>query len=208
MPRPSVDLTGKQFGRIIVLRKGERRGHNQLWECRCECGNIIRLRADHLQRGESRSCGCRQGFFKHGHAMTSGASPEYISWMNMRKRCYDTKHESYPDYGGAGIVVCERWRNDFAAFLADMGLKPTPRHTIERIDGTKGYSPENCKWATQAEQNRNTSQNRNITIDGRTQCLADWAKEKGRKLATIHYRVNRGMTFEDAILTPIRRAAR
>lgn len=108
----------------------------------------------------------------------------------MRSRCSNPSNASWRYYGARGITVCDRWRLSFAAFLADMGPKPTPRHQIDRKDGTLGYFPSNCRWATPKEQvcNRHTY-NRNLTHDGRTQCVQAWADETGIPSATIHSRL-------------------
>lgn len=91
---------------------------------------------------------------KHGHTLKGKYSPTYISWKAMRQRCRDPKYWQYSDYGARGIAVCERWRDSFANFLADMGERPAGR-TLDRIDNSRGYEPENCRWATSEEQNQN-----------------------------------------------------
>jgi hypothetical protein len=108
----------------------------------------------------------------HGDCVGGKRSPEYISWRNMLKRCHNVNDTAYHSYGGRGIRVCARWRKSYAAFLADMGRKPTPRHTIDRKDVDKGYTPSNCRWATYAEQNANK---RNSRYDA-----ASWATHGGK----------------------------
>jgi hypothetical protein len=92
--------------------------------------------------------------FKHG-AASAKATPEYNSWRNMKARCHNPSHNRYHDYGGRGITVCDKWSDSFAVFLEDMGEKPTPTHSIDRIDNEGSYKPDNCRWATPTEQNRN-----------------------------------------------------
>lgn len=125
-------------------------------------------------------------------------SPEYKAWSNMHSRTRNTKLREYKYYGGKGIKVCERWKT-FKSFYLDMGDKPTSKHTLERIDINKDYSPENCKWATWEEQQKNTSRSRKITLNGKTQILNDWCKELDVPLATIMWRVQNGMSYEDAL---------
>jgi hypothetical protein len=120
----------------------------------------------------------------------------------MIHRCHDERCASYRRYGGRGISVCSRWLNDFWAFAADMGPKPTPAHTIERIANGGDYTPANCRWATIAEQTRNRRANRHITAFGRTQILTDWAKEVGLSPMAIYDRLKRGWTAENAIGAP------
>lgn len=115
---------------------------------------------------------------------------EYRSWKMMRSRCTNPNDPAYHNYGERGIRVCDRW-DDYGAFLLDMGRRPTPAHTLERIDNSKGYSPENCRWATRAEQLRNRRNNRNVTHNGTTMCVADWSTKTGIPKSTLRYRLRR-----------------
>lgn len=161
MPR-LIDLSGKVFGRLTVIREDGRDKHGQkLWLCKCECGNETHVRTGNLRSGGTSSCGClaselssnrmKKRLIKHGRTNT----PEYKTWQSMKSRCYNPKFPYYSDYGGRGIEVCNRWNESFKNFLDDMGEKPTPDYTIERIDNDKGYFPDNCVWASKTAQSRN-----------------------------------------------------
>lgn len=146
------------------------------WCCKCDCGNEVLVVSIYLLNGDTKSCGCLKYRIVHGCAKVGQLTPEYRVWHNMKTRCCDSKTEEYPQYGGRGIIVCERWKNSFVEFLKDMGLRPTSKHTIERIDNNGSYSPENCKWATYEEQNRNKRNNHLITYEGKTLCLTEWSE--------------------------------
>ena len=146
MGRPIIDITGRRFGRLTVLRRAgmnTNAGH-ALWKCECSCGNVKVVDGQHLRNGHTQSCGCLhqertgQRFLKHGGSYTL----EHASWRAMRQRCSNPKHPAYPEYAGRGITVCERWQNSFEAFFEDMGPKPSPKHSIDRIDGDLGYFPQ------------------------------------------------------------------
>jgi hypothetical protein len=127
-------------------------------------------------------------------------TPEYRNWAGMKSRCYNTRSPGYDLYGGRGIEVCVRW-HEFINFFADMGQRPTPGHSIDRIDGSKGYSPSNCRWATDAEQARNTTRNVKATIDGVTKTLSEWARYAQLDNTTIGYRWRKGLRGE-ALVAP------
>jgi hypothetical protein len=135
------------------------------------------------------------------HGASVDYRPEHLVWFNMLARCYNPEIPAYGNYGGRGITVCERWRNSFLAFLEDMGKRPAPRHTIERIDNDLGYSPENCTWATWKQQSRNGRRNRLITFCGRTKCLTDWATEIGISYQTLSFRLKH-WDLDKALTTP------
>ena len=132
------------------------------------------------------------------HRMTG--TPEYMAWSHMKRRCYNKKCDDYPNYGGAGIKVCDEWLNNFSAFYQDMGPRPTSKHSVDRRDGTLGYDKENCHWATKEQQ----SQNRPefvipLAYDGRTQTIAEWARESGIHPQTLYNRHNAGWPVERII---------
>lgn len=127
--------------------------------------------------------------------------PLYSVWQGMKRRCDNPNFPHYANYGGRGIRVCDRWKHDFQAFLQDMGDKPSPLHTIDRIDPNGHYAPENCRWATRKEQSRNIRNNRYVEIDGQRHLAADIAEKIGVKADTIIERVQRGLSI-DAVLSP------
>lgn len=202
--RPYRDLTGQVFSQLTVIKFAYRKKHI-FWECLCSCGNTTYYSTGDLYRGRTVSCGCyrKNRNLKHGHARKKQISKEYTSWYDMKRRCCDPNQSKYYLYGGKGIKVCDRWLHSFENFLADMGLKPTPKHSIERLDASKDYEPINCVWATVAEQNRNKSTNRRITFNGETLCLKDWSVRLNIPYMTLSKRLTR-WPLEQAMTEPIR----
>ena len=147
-----IDLTGQRFGRLIIIKSKDR---SIIYECLCDCGNIKNINGHSLKRGRTKSCGCLQReltkkrFTKHGMCGTL----TYRTWQMMIQRCTNPKFNSYPDYGGRGIEVCEEWLV-FEKFFKDMGER-IKGSSIDRIKNHLGYSKDNCRWATQSIQNRN-----------------------------------------------------
>ena len=144
--------------------------------------------------------------FKHGECSGGGRtrSVEWIAWASMRWRCYNPRHKHFKHYGGRGITVCERWlgKDGYDHFLTDMGRRPGPRLSLDRIDNSKGYSPDNCRWATPAEQNGNRRNGFEVEIGGETHSLSGWARIKGMKRGTVIGRYNAGVRGE-ALLAPM-----
>jgi hypothetical protein len=139
---------------------------------------------------------------KHGMCYT----PTYRSWQNMKRRCYDTNNNRYKYYGGRGISVCDRWLESFANFYADMGKKPSPKHTIERKRTDGNYEPSNCAWATRAEQNRNYGRNVRVELGGDVVIAQDADASIGLRKGTVARRMKRGWTATQATSCPLVRS--
>jgi hypothetical protein len=200
-----IDISGRVFSRLTVLKyDGDSR-----WLCVCVCGNTRRVRKPDLNNGNTVSCGCyaksRLGIAttKHGHQRIGNRTPEYMAWRHMKSRCYNPNIHNYHNYGGRGIIVCERWINSFENFLEDMGVRPSERHSVDRYPDKNGnYEPTNCRWATKKEQSRNLRTNRWIEYNGDRRILSDWAydlrvcvsnlsrmiKKSGESLAIQYYK--------------------
>ncbi|KKK84731.1 hypothetical protein LCGC14_2780380 [marine sediment metagenome] len=200
-----IDLTGERFGRLIVIKRvqNDKQGGAQ-FVCKCICGKEKIVGGSDLRDGNTKSCGClynEGNNYKHGHKKKNQPSKTYQSWQSMIRRCTDSNDIKYSIYGGRGITVCNRWRK-FENFLEDMGEVPKDRQ-IDRIDNNKGYCKSNCRWATRKEQARNKRNNRLITHDGKTQCIAEWAEEFDINYQILWDRLCRyNWPIEKALTTP------
>ncbi|MGB1272517.1 MAG: AP2 domain-containing protein, partial [Endozoicomonas sp.] len=159
------DITGLKVNRLTAVSFSHRNTQGQrLWLCRCDCGADTYSTVGALKRGHKKSCGClkielfKKNATKHGMSGTG----EYSIWEHVIQRCTNPNNDRYSKYGGRGIKVCKRWMS-FESFIFDMGPRPTQKHSIDRIDNNKGYSPSNCKWSTHTEQARNTGMFKNNT---------------------------------------------
>lgn len=179
-----IDLTGQKFGMVNVLAFVEESGGSnkqKMWRCRCDCG-VEKIIYGSTLRGGIKSCGCLKTT-THGHTRTR----TYRSWEAMKYRCNNPNSTAYSRYGGRGIKVCDRWMESYENFLADMGICPNDR-TLERVDNNKGYSPENCKWATKYEQDRNKRSSIKIEANGAIFNLKDAATMYGLHPSLIKQR--------------------
>jgi hypothetical protein len=136
----------------------------------------------------------------------SGAStPEYNTWKNIKARCHNPKNKYYKWYGARDIFVCDEWKNDFGVFLSNMGRRPAPEYSIDRIDNNKGYSPDNCRWATRRQQSRNRSSSKVLEFSYMHKNQVDWASEFGLHKETLASRLKAGWSINDALTRPPRR---
>lgn len=201
MRRPTIELIGQRFGKLLVERPIRRDAKHAYFECKCDCGSTHVASAAHLRAGGVKSCGCARGahismaITKHGHAKT----PTWRIWVGMRSRCQKSYDSMYSLYGARGISVCERWQS-FENFLSDMGERP-PGHSLDRIDSNGNYSPENCRWASPTQQVRNRRNTTLVTYQGRTIPLAEAAELSGLPINLIRLRLRRNWP-QDRLFIP------
>ena len=171
--------------------------------CKCACGTEREVLGFDIRSGKSKGCGCTKkerianigkANRKHGYA----DSPTQTSWVEMKRRCYAVHRKEYPNYGGRGITVCERWLNSFENFLEDMGERPAG-YTLERINNDGNYCPENCKWIARREQERNKRTNSVHDFNGRRMSVVEAAEMFGLKPGTIYQRLRRGWSPDKSI---------
>jgi hypothetical protein len=200
----ALSLIGKKYNRLTVISGSHTLKNRKHWVCECECGNKKIVSGNNLKSGQVKSCGCLRNenlklkLLKHGMS----ESQVYNIYCKMLSRCNNLKDKAYPSYGGRGIKVCERWLN-FENFYLDMGERPAPEYSIDRIDNNKGYSPDNCRYATPTQQARNTRRNRIINIDGVKKPLCEWLEIMGLSLSAFQKRLIRGWDENKAITTKI-----
>lgn len=203
----ALNLLGERFGRLVVVERGPLNRHRKAtWRCQCDCGRETVSVAGNLRSGRSTSCGCRTKERTSEVSSTHGmsATREYRIWSGMIDRCRRRRRKDFAHYGGRGIRVCERWQNSFEAFFADMGPRPSPAHSIDRIENEGDYEPDNCRWATKREQLNNTRRSRFVAFRGERMSVADAARAAGA-VAPAHccaHRLDRGWSVESAVMTP------
>lgn len=191
--RKAEDIVGQEFGRWrVISRVPNRPGRRDaIWRCRCACGQERDIPAFTLRGGNSQSCGClRDEVTKRTHT-THGQHMDsiYKVWTAIIQRCTNEKCLAYPNYGGRGIKISLEFRNSFETFRDYIGPRPSLDHSIDRIDNSGHYEKGNIRWATRVEQNRNKRTNRVISFQGKTLCLADWAKILDVGNGTLRYRI-------------------
>lgn len=196
------DLLGQKVGRWTVVKfLYHKRPHNYML-CRCQCGKEGVVTSNHLRKRRSLSCGCLRREARNAIKYWAAGTPEYSVWRGICRRC-GNPDPRYKYYNGRGIEVCQEWRNNFDVFYRDMGPRPTAAHTIERKDNYKGYSPDNCVWATRIQQARNRRNQLWVTFKGQTLSLAEWAERLGLNYARVHQRIRTlGWDHAKALTTP------
>lgn len=207
MPKGVFELipVGATFSRWTVTGPPFRR-RDLLYPCRCDCGTKRHVRAGQLRNGESSSCGCfhREMMTRRGTTHGGSTTPEYRAWGAMKERCYVPEHKEFKNYGARGITVCDEWRDSFAAFLRDVGYKPTATHSLDRIDNNGHYERGNVRWATKVDQSLNRRPVRRYRHDGQTLTIREWAERTGLKHATLRMRIVRlGWNVDRALTEPL-----
>lgn len=202
------DLTGQKFNHLTVIEYiGQRKGRT-MWRCQCDCGNEIEVDSSSLKSGNTTACGCRQSI-GWGNGKTHGKirTRIYRIWRGMKDRCTNPNNPYYKNYGGRGITVCKEWKDNFQAFY-DWAIANgyADDLTIDRIENNGNYEPSNCRWVDRFEQMSNTRSNRNIEYKGKTQTLAQWARELNFPYYILDGRINNyGWSVEKAFETPIQK---
>lgn len=198
------DLSGKKINAITVIAFSRRvrasgKAPKIMWLCKCDCGREIEINGAMLHTG-LKNCGCginRKFRTKHGLSK----HPIYRSWLEMRRRCLSKNDIAYPNWGGKGITICERWSN-FALFYEDMIPTWKAGLSLGRINNHRGYSPANCRWETDKEQNNNTSNNRIIKIGSEEKTMTQWLEFYGITANCFYNRMKRGMPEDQAMSWP------
>lgn len=197
-----IDLTGQRFGRLTVIEYVGTVNQKAKWLCKCDCGNEKIVSTKCLRNGETKSCGCyhkdRASVANLTHGKTN--SRLYITWNNIKNRCYRTSRKDYKNYGGRGITVCEEWRNSFQAFY-EWAMANGYREdlTIDRINVNGNYEPSNCRWVDLKTQANNTRRNHYITYKGETHTIAEWSDITGISIAALVHRIERGWSVEEML---------
>lgn len=200
-----IDLTGQKFGRLTVIERAKNAKYSSVrWLCQCDCGQQTVVTAGNLKNNHTRSCGCLRRdinskiHYIHGYSHSKNKRNEiYTIWKDIVKRCNNSNCNNYENYGGRGIRICNKWLK-FINFLEDMGERPRGM-SVDRINNDGDYCPENCKWSTRKEQNRNSRHNVLITINNKTRCLSEWCEFYQLPYQKVYGRLYRGWIPEEAL---------
>lgn len=218
MPQKIEYLVGQSLGNCIYLgcdhylKYGSQKQRAATFKC--QCGKEFIAILNKVKRYHTKSCGCIKDKniselnLKHGHAKVGKVIPEFNIWWAMISRCNNIKNKAFKNYGGKGVKVCDRWANSFENFYADMGNRPTNKHTLDRFPNKYGnYEPANCRWATMKEQQNNRTNNLLIEYNGDKKTLSEWSEILKFNYATIYNRIKVGWSIERAFETPILKIA-
>ena len=195
-------MTGNKYGRLSVLQRSTT--DKRKWCCVCDCGSHKEVFATHISRGNTKSCGCfarevtakrNVSNAKHGKWRTR----EFIMWMGMIQRCTDQNSDKWRRYGGRGIRVCKEWMDSFEVFLSFMGERPSPIHSLDRIDNERGYEPGNVRWATPREQANNRSNTIFVLVDGEQIPISIFADKCELSTRQIMRRIAKGVSAIDLL---------
>jgi hypothetical protein len=205
-----LNMEGLQFARWTVIERGENDSEGRVrWICKCVCGNTGLVLGKLLRNSHSRSCGCllkdwlSATYTTHGHSKGAKGhtkrSSEYNIWADIKQRCRNKDDKGYPNYGGRGIKMCDEWYNSFELFLKDVGVRPSPEHSLDRINNDGDYEPSNCRWATRDVQSRNKRTNIWVEHNGQRMIITDWAIYFGISIRKFNNGIKKGKTHEEVV---------
>ncbi len=196
------NISGQRFGHLTALDVFEKRGKRKYWRVCCDCGHEKMVLFDNLVSGGTKSCGCMKSQLLLSNKTTHGLTKtrEYVAWASARSRCYRVKGHSYKNHGGRGIVMCDRWLNDFSAFFSDMGPRPSRKHSLDRINNDGNYEPGNCRWALGVVQHNNKRSNVRVKLYGQDMTIAQFATRISVPTSSVFaYLRYKGMSPEDIL---------
>lgn len=205
----AYDLIGRRYGQLFVKERLQTDSHGERkWLCICDCGNIHEATSYNLVHGKTTKCPSCWRKISAEKKMIHGQEPKHLfnCYVNMKTRCYNKNYYLFKHYGGKGITVCDDWLgkygfNNFRKWAFENGYNDDL--SIDRIDNSKSYCPENCRWVTMTIQQNNRTNNRMLTVNGITDTMANWSKRSGINYATIQQRLSRGWSVEDAVTIKI-----
>lgn len=201
MSNSRLEISGKRFGKVRVIRCVGSDNKKSIWDCVCDCGTKFQTKGVYLRRGNTRSCGCIRGQNATTHHAVG--TPTYRTWAAMKTRCLNKHNDAWERYGGRGIKICHRWMK-FENFIADMGKRPVGKSLDRFPDKNGDYKPSNCRWATRKEQAQNSRKNVKITFKGQTLCHKEMARQYGIGDTTVRQRIKLGWSLADALQKPVR----
>ena len=201
-----IEMVGRQFGKWAVLEEVEKRNNKRAFKCRCDCGTEAVVMGDNLRSGGSTQCQSCSSKLKGGLHGTHGQTGQriYNIWRGIKARCRNPSSSLYKNYGARDIWVCDRWFDNFEAFLNDMGPCPSAQHQIDRINNDGPYVPGNCRWVLPKQQQNNKRNNVVISFQGEERSVAEWAQALGVNESTLHMRLRAGWSPVRVLSVPVR----
>lgn len=201
-----IDISGEKYGRLTAIKRLPKENDEKTkWLCKCDCGEVSEVNLSDLRAGKTKSCGCfrRELTSKMRESHKKTDTRLYSIWSSMKTRCYNPKSESYPDYGGRGIKVCDKWKENFEEFYHWANKNGYREHlTLDRIENDENYCPENCRWATGLQQGRNKRNNIIIKINNSERLLLEWCEIFGIRYDIVYGRIRWGWNPIKALVTP------
>lgn len=198
------DMQGRRFARLTAVEFVETRNRLAFWRFHCDCGAEKVINGSNVRSGKTTSCGCHHRKMAKTAKTTHGKSgtAEHSVWSGMKQRCLNPNSTFYKRYGGRGIGICDRWL-DFQSFLLDMGPRPSPQHTIERLENDKGYAPGNCVWLVRKQQSQNRAVVRRYEFRGSRLTIRQLSEQYAIPVKSLTRRIEAGWEISRAVLEPL-----